>query len=466
MMKKQRTSFRNVSENPCNMCMPLGGIVALKGIEGAMALLHGSQGCATYMRRTLSEHYVEPIDVASSSLSEKGTVFGGEANLKKGLDNVRLLYEPRLIGVLTTCLAETIGEDIQRITTDYRREQPDFNIPIVNVPTPGYGGSHSEGYWLAVKRIVAALVRTSAKHQKINVIIPHISTADIREIKRLLNRMEIEYTLLPDYSDTLDAPYTYPYRKIPEGGTSLQDIRAMSGAPATLELGVTVDDASSPGKYLEITFGVPLYRLALPVGIESTDRFLDTLSGITGKKRPEEIVKERGRLLDGMFDSHKHNFYGRAVIFGEPEQVFATTRICLENGITPEIIATGSRTRQIDRLLLQELNKPETSCTQSSIISDADLALIMDQCQQKDINIAIGHSEGKVLTERLGIPLVRYGFPVHDRMGGQRLLSVGYHGSLNFLDRITNTLLECKYQHYRTRLYERHYASQQPACSN
>ncbi len=52
---------------------------------------------------------------------------------------------------------------------------------------------------------------------------------------------------------------------------------------------------------------------------------------------------------------------------------------------------------------------------------------------------------GKFLTERQGIPVVRVGFPVHDRIGGQRILSAGYAGTLAFLDRFTNTLLEQKY---------------------
>jgi nitrogenase molybdenum-iron protein NifN len=452
-----KPSFRNVSENPCNMCMPLGGIIAFKGIEGAMTLLHGSQGCATYMRRTISEHYNEPIDVASSSLSEKGTVFGGEDNLKKGLENVCLLYNPKMIGILTTCLAETIGEDIGRISKDYVQSKPSFNIPIINVPTPGYGGTHSEGYWQTVHNIVTGLAKDTRKHAKLNLIIPHISAADIREIKRLLQQMGIEVTLLPDYADTLDAPYSKPYKKIPDGGTRLEDIVKMPGAPATIELGITVEENMSPGRYLEKEFGVPLYRLPLPVGIENTDAFFETLRTITGREIPEEIEKERGRLLDGMFDSHKHNFQGKAVIFGEPEQVFSAVKLCLENGIKPEIIATGSRTKRVDQLVDKEFKQLPDFDHDYIMISDTDFSHIMAHCEKKDINIAIGHSEGKILTERLGIPLVRYGFPVHDRMGGQRLLSVGYQGSLQLLDRMTNTLLENKYTNYRAEMFEKYY---------
>ncbi|MDD3111956.1 MAG: nitrogenase component 1, partial [Methanofollis liminatans] len=32
--------------------MPLGGVIALRGVERSIALVHGSQGCSTYMRLT------------------------------------------------------------------------------------------------------------------------------------------------------------------------------------------------------------------------------------------------------------------------------------------------------------------------------------------------------------------------------------------------------------------------------
>jgi nitrogenase molybdenum-iron protein NifN len=177
---------------------------------------------------------------------------------------------------------------------------------------------------------------------------------------------------------------------------------------------------------------------------------------------PVELQKERGRLLDGMLDSHKHNFHGKSVIFGEPEQVFSATKLCLENGITPRIMATGSRIKRIDALIAEEFKKRENVEQEYVIMSDTDFSLIMNQCKKLDVNLAIGHSEGKILTERQGISLVRYGFPVHDRMGGQRILSVGYQGSLNFLDRITNTLLENKYQNYRTVMFEKYYPFNTP----
>ncbi len=60
-----------------------------------MSILHGSQGCSTYIRRHMATHYNEPIDIASSSMTEQGTVFGGEQNLIKGLENLKFQFTIR-----------------------------------------------------------------------------------------------------------------------------------------------------------------------------------------------------------------------------------------------------------------------------------------------------------------------------------------------------------------------------------
>jgi len=452
-------NYRNVNENPCNMCMPMGGILPFKGVEQSMVIIHGSQGCSTYMRRHIAEHFNEPIDVASSSLNEKGTIYGGESSLKKGLDNLIKAYSPKLIGVLTTCLAETIGEDIERITSEYLKERGQKDLSIVTVSTPGYGGTHSEGYFLAVKRIVVKLARETKRHSKVNVIVPNLSPADIREIKRMMNLMKVDYTLCPDFSDTLDRPFARPYKKVPEGGTKVADIVGMPGAMATIQMGVTVDESISPGKYLETEFGVPLYNVPIPMGIESTDLFVNLLKQLTGNAIPDSLIQERGRLLDCMIDSHKYNFQGKSVIYGEPENVYAIVKTCMENGVSPVVVATGSKSTKLTDLLKTRLEECQEEV---HVLNETDFSQIREKSKEMAANIAIGHSDGRYLTEREGIPLVRHGFPIHDRVGGQRLLSVGYLGTTMFLDRVTNTLLENKYKNYRSSMYQQFYLAKPP----
>jgi nitrogenase molybdenum-iron protein NifN len=46
------------------------------------------------------------------------------------------------------------------------------------------------------------------------------------------------------------------------------------------------------------------------------------------------------------------------------------------------------------------------------------------------------------MARELDVPLMRIGFPIHDRIGAGRLLSVGYRGTLRLFDTLVNTLME------------------------
>jgi len=451
-------NFVNLNINPCKMCMPMGAALALKGIENSMIILHGSQGCSTYIRRHMSGHYNEPVDIASSSITEEGTVYGGSSNLKKGLMNVIKMYKPDVIGVATTCLAETIGENIRMIVREfYDEHQNDVQlkldkVKIIPISTPGYGGTHFDGYYSALFSITKELSKKCEATGKVNIIMGNMNPGDVRNVKKLLESFGIDYTLLPDVSNTLDSPYKKEFKRIPDGGTKVSDIEKMAGAKATIEIGLTVPDKLSPGLYLENEFKVPLYRCAMPVGIFNTDAFIDILKRISGKEIPKELLEDRGRLIDGMIDSHKFNSEGRCVIFGEPEQSYAIGMLCMENGIKPVLISTGAQNKKLKDLLENRLEFKE-----AIVLDDTDFDTIRDYAVKLDANLLIGNSDGKVITEKEGIPLVRVGFPVHDRVGGQRKVTTGYNGSLNLLDEITNTLLERKYSGYRKRMYNNYY---------
>jgi len=453
----------NLSVNPCKMCMPLGGVMALKGIENSMVILHGSQGCSTYIRRHMATHFNEPIDIASSSLTEDGTIYGGAKNLKLGLNNIIKLYNPSIIGVLTTCLAETIGEDIGGIITEFQEENfASSDIKIIPISTPAYSGTQSEGYYRTLRRLVEFLSKGDIKSNKINIIAANINPGDIRELKYILDAFKVEYTILPDVSDTLDSGYAKEYNKIPAGGTSLHDIALMGGAAATIEMDCSAEIGSTAGDYLFETFGVPLFKCAIPIGIKATDTFISLISQISKKTVPEVLAKERGRYLDGIIDSHKYNGEGRAIIFGEPEIVYAVTALCVENGIKPLLIATGSKNKILVSNL-KELTKDLT--TQPIIIDDSDFEIIEKYTKDLLANLLIGDSNGRRLEKKLGIKLIRIGFPIHDRIGAQREVNVGYFGSLRFLDEITNAILERKEGGYRKDMYDKYFVDEKAEVS-
>ena len=81
MTKEHRRHFIS-TRNACKLCAPLGASLVFRGIEGCVPLIHGSQGCSTYIRRYVISHFKEPIDIASSNFSEQSAIFGGGDNLK------------------------------------------------------------------------------------------------------------------------------------------------------------------------------------------------------------------------------------------------------------------------------------------------------------------------------------------------------------------------------------------------
>ncbi len=467
-MKTAIKSLVNINTNPCNMCMPMGAATAFYGVKNCITIIHGSQGCSTYIRRHMATHYNEPVDIASSSLTEEGTVYGGEENLKKGLSNLIELYHPEVIGVATSCLAETIGEDIERIIENFYQENREYeSITIIPVHCAGYSGGHAEGFMQAIYDIVSHVPMEVESNETINVITSLISPADTRYLKEMFASFGLSITLLPDLSENLDEGFEKEYHRLPCGGTSIHDIKKMAGAKLTIEL-TNIEREASPGKYLLETYGVPYRRLNLPVGLRDTDALYSYLEEISSRKRPLSVGKERSRYLDAMIDSHKYNSEGRAAIYGEPDFVVNAVRLCEENGIMPVVVATGSICKVLKSFVMPAVQTLAKTyfVKDYKIVDNADFALIEEMTKEYYANLMIGNSDGRRMEEKLQIPLVRRGFPIHDRIGGQRLKMLGYDGSLTLLDEITNSLLSKKETSFRSSLFTTYYKNPLQAEKN
>ncbi|MDH3347577.1 MAG: nitrogenase [Desulfobulbaceae bacterium] len=431
--------------NACKLCRPMGAAIAFRGVENAVPFLHGSQGCATYMRRYIISHFNEPIDIASSSLGEKNAVFGGGPNLKLGLDNVSAKYKPSLVGVATTCLTETIGDDAPGLIKEYFRERSDkTDLPeLVNVSTPSYSGTHMEGFHGAVQSIVEQLADENvAPHDAINLLPGFVSPSDIRYLKEVMADFGRAATILPDISETLDGPALREYPLIPPGGTPLKQIHAMGGAKATIEFGPTLDPNKTTGTLLEQKHGVKNHLMGLPMGINETDAFFRVLELLTGKPTPERHQAERDRLVDAYVDGHKYVSGKRAVIYGEEDLVVGLTALLAEFGIHPVLCASGGNSGRLKEAI-QAVTKdilPE----QPLIREGHDFYEIAALTEELKPDLLVGHSKGYPMSRKLDIPIIRLGFPIHDRLGGQRLLHLGYRGAQQIFDLIANAMIQKK----------------------
>ncbi|MEJ2091901.1 MAG: nitrogenase component 1 [Syntrophobacterales bacterium] len=434
--------------NACKLCKPLGACLAFRGIEGAVPFLHGSQGCATYMRRYVISHFREPMDIASSSLGEKHAIYGGGPNLKQGLANVMNKYGAKLIGVASTCLTETIGDDVPLLVQEFRQEKAGLDnlgeTPVVTVSTPSYSGTHMEGFHAAVKAVVEQVAQGGEPTEAVNLLPGFVSPADLRYLKEILDDFGLKAIVLPDLSDTLDGPAELDYEKIPAGGTPLADILAMGRSRAILEFGRTLIGQSTAGQVLSDKFTIPLQQLGMPIGLRETDRFFKVLEELAGRPTPPRHDRERGRLIDAYVDGHKYVFNKKAVVYGEEDLVVGLTAFLLEIGVRPVLCASGGRSGHFHEAIAEVSDHllPEPPVVREGL----DFYEIAEEVEALAPDLLIGHSKGYHLARRWGVPLIRVGFPIHDRFGGQRILHLGYRGAQSLLDRIVNALLEKKQQ--------------------
>jgi len=422
------------TRNACKLCAPLGASIVFRGIEGCLPLVHGSQGCATYIRRYIISHFKEPIDIASSNFSEESVIFGGGDNLKKALDNITRQYRPEAIGIATTCLSETIGDDIRLYLEQYQAAKAAGSPVIIHASTPSYSGTHMEGFHKAVKAVVEVLAEDGRRREGINVIPGFLSTEDLRYLKDILDSFGADYTILPDYSETLDGESWPEYQKLSKGGTRIASIRRMGGASGTIQLGRSLSKPDTAAGFLEAKFGVRSMTLGIPIGIRETDRLFDALEELSGAPTPWKYSQERGRLVDAYIDAHKYLAHTRALIYGEEDLVVGLAAFLSELGIKPALCGSGGRSGRLGPAVKQ-------FAPEAVVLSGVDFLELEDAAGELACDILIGSSKGYPMARKLGKPLVRAGFPIHDRIGANRILHLGYRGAHDLLDRITNTLI-------------------------
>jgi len=451
MINKQSKNF-TATTNACKLCTPLGASLFFKGLENSISLLHGSQGCSTYIRRYLISHFREPVDIASSNFSEDTAIFGGGANLKKALDNIRKQYRPGLIGVATTCLSETIGDDVPMLIRKYMEEHKDEILPrIVHVSTPSYTGTHADGFHKAVKATVDNFLNHSQKPyagmmtQKdirglVNLFPGMVSPADLRYLKEIMSGFGLKGVMLPDYSETLDGGLWSEFEIIQDGGARLDDIPSMGTAEATIELGRVLSFGDSAGHMLEKAHGIRLHSLGLPIGVKETGRLFTILEEISGRKTPDSFKKEQDRLIDSYVDGHKYVSQLKAVVYGEEDLVVGLVSFLKEIGIIPVLAGSGGQSKTLKEAINQVA--PDAEKMGINVREGVDFMEIEEEARALSPDIVIGNSKGYGMARRMNIPMVRVGFPIHDRLGGSRVLHLGYRGAQQLFDKIVNSLLE------------------------
>ncbi|MDG5816395.1 nitrogenase molybdenum-iron protein subunit beta [Chitinispirillales bacterium ANBcel5] len=427
--------------NPAKTCQPIGAMYAALGIHGCMPHSHGSQGCCSYHRSTLTRHYKEPVMSGTSSFTEGASVFGGQANLVQAIDNLFTIYDPQVIAVHTTCLSETIGDDIPQIVS---KAKDSGKVPegkhVIHCNTPSYVGSHVTGYANMVKAMVTYFAQNSGdKNETINLICGWVEPSDMREIKRLSQMLNTQIILFPDTSNVLDAPQTGKLQFYPKGGTTVDQLTKAGDSKYSIGLGkFSTEDAA---KEMDSRCGVPFSVLDVPIGLSATDRFIMEMAKVTGNKIPDEITDERGRLVDMITDMQQYLYGKRVALWGDPDTIIPLTEFLVDLEMKPVYIVSGTPGKYFEKRIT-EIAGDRVEGLKVKGGSCADMFLMHQWIKNEPVDLLIGNTYGKYIARDEDIPLLRMGFPIMDRVGHSCFPRVGYNGSMRILEGILGCLMD------------------------
>ncbi|MBF0563099.1 MAG: nitrogenase iron-molybdenum cofactor biosynthesis protein NifN [Alphaproteobacteria bacterium] len=415
--------------NPLKMSAPLGGALAFMGVDGCAPLFHGSQGCTAFALVLMVRHFRESIPLQTTAMNEVTTILGGADNLEQALVNLRARVKPKLIGICTTGLTETRGEDFAGDLRLIRRRRPELaDTPLVLVSTPDFSGGIEEGWGKAVRAMVRELVEEAPPGGKIsrqiNVLAPcYLTPGDIEELREMIGAFGLEPILLPDLSGSLDGHVPDTWIATTFGGAPVEAIRRMGRSAVTLVVGEHMRYAAQA---LTDKTGVPYRYFDRLTGLDATDQWVATLAEISGQPVPARLRRQRSQLVDAMLDGHF--FFGgkRIAIAAEPDLLRALGGWFADMGATLAAAVTTGASPALDGLPAEEV-----------VVGDlADLEARSGGC-----DLLVTHAHGRQASQRTGIPLLRAGFPIFDRLGVAHEVSVGYRGTRDLVFRVANLFM-------------------------
>lgn len=420
MGKVRHRSHKPLQVNPFKLSQPMGATLAFLGVDRCMPLMHGGQGCTSFTKVFYTRHFCEPIAIQTSAVTDAIAVLdGGDYSIVESVKNITSKIAPSLIGLYTTGLAETKGDDIRGVAS-----QIDF--PLVYVNTPDYEGGLESGWALTCSAIIEQLVTDSADiDDNMLVLLPHVSLQpiEVEKIKEFIESFGFNVFALPDLSTSLDGHLGDKQAALSCGGIGVEEIRALADAALVITVGesMRVCAAALQKKNPQMRH----HHFSRLHGLEASDDLAAVLLDETGFSGPPLAVgRWRQRLQDAMLDSHFSLGQTRFLVAAEPDQLA---------GICQTLQDAGGRVT----VAISSVDSPQLETIQACRVLVGDLEDAELLADEYDVIVGNGHCEA--LAHRLHKGLLVRGLPNWEQVGNALKNDVLYEGGCYLLFEAANT---------------------------
>lgn len=438
-------------ERPRSFCALGGALHTAVALPGVVPIMHTAMGCggSIYWNQIgstgyLGAGYCGGMAVPSSNVQEKDIVFGGTDRLTEQIEHTLTLVEGRLYLVITGCMTDIIGDDIQAVVKDFREK----GVTIIGAETGGFKGDGYKGYDLVLQALFKDFVKKNDRKKKGKVNLWGIVPAqdafwrgNIAIMRKLLTDLGLEVNTLFSENDSLDW--------LEQAGDAELNIIASEfyGVEA--------------GKVFAEVHGVPYLATAFPIGPSATNRFLENVAAALQLEtaavnrvieREEDVFY---RYIDRIADAYNdYNFQRYAVVVGDGNYAPALTRFLADDlGWLPELTVVTQRFEEEAQSLIHKNLAQLSSGYQTHLVFETDaseiqhhLAKIWPRYQGQRFYdplspaFVVGSHQERELAKTIGAAHLTVTYPVGNRVVLNRGYA-GYLGSLGLIEDLFSVLV-------------------------
>lgn len=394
----------------------------LANITDIAIINHASQGCTAFAPDSITEHgFVAkkrgvPYNtvILGTDINENDTVFGATGSLRDIVFETYKRYKPKAIFIGTSCTSGIIGEDIDGIVDELKKELP---IPIASVHCEGFKSRVLAGRFDLVDHAVLTSIVKPPRKKNNMINFKNFNESAREEITEMFSNFGVK-------------PFFF------YATSTVEELSHLSEALATVcicgSLGTYI------GNVLEKEYGVPYIKTIDPLGIVGFETWLRELGKVIKKEKDVEdyIQRERAIYLPKIEEVKKELKGLRAVVNMGPGFAFQISRVLQELGIEIVYVISLHHDIKLDNNeippFIEYYLDDESSNNFKVSISDQQNFEIMNILNKYKPDIYLSRHSGTT------VDAIKQG--VASLFVGDEYKAFGYRGTLDFAHTILYTV--------------------------
>ena len=408
-------------------CGIFGVSQVMAQIKAASVVVHGPKGCVF---PAYEASVADPLNISYTEMCKKSTVFGGERDAIEKVKDEYYENLPEIMAIVTTCASEIIGEDINGIVNS-----ANLDIPVISIEGGSFNNSQLDGLNIAMLKIVKSLCEKCENREDIINIFSTVGSsytwkADAIHLSELLQKFGVHARAL--FVDT-----------------NVQEISNYSNA----RLNVVIDkNYGIPcAEYMKETLGIPYIIVDYPLGMQNTEKFV------------QSILKETGLYNKdtGIFDDYRKNVkttfrtsLGRVNTFRMFEEIRRLKKVIIGyEDLSAALLQTLVRELEdnVDCVIIkmnhlegkQQIEKRIHDISpKTHVIVTNDRNEIIEYLRNNKFEVVIGSDvEYYAIEDKKSFAYINIEYPGTRSLHISLRYYVGYQGMLNFVEDYYNKII-------------------------